>query len=300
MKEGSLTDLFEAIPKAQWISKIEADLKGQDRHDLFEKIAGDWKIDPFVHSEDLPEAEVNDLSFDRVGHAIPLQPIEVEDPYSANSDILHHLRNGAGSLLLKGNVINSLDHILENVDTDLAPVFSHDDLKGTRQVSDYIFVLQPGDRLIDQVVLWMTDLYQSERSGIITAELTDHIYHNITALRALRVLHDQLMSDLERDLSLTILADYQIDQSQDLAYNLQTSMPKVLAAILGGANHILSPRQIEVKDARWYHNLVHLLTLEAGLPLEKDLICGSFYLEKLTNQIADRAWDRFVNSFNNQ
>ncbi|MEM1324699.1 MAG: methylmalonyl-CoA mutase family protein [Bacteroidota bacterium] len=55
-----MSTLFSTFPKttkAEWLAKVERDLKGKSLDDLMWKVTDDWTISPFAHLEDMPDAK---------------------------------------------------------------------------------------------------------------------------------------------------------------------------------------------------------------------------------------------------
>lgn len=286
MTKSNLTS-FEPISKSDWLQKIIRDLKEDDVKDFLVSYGNDIYLDPFVHSEDLSNDLYNELIFSRQGHSIPMQRISTD-----KLDPLHALQNGAGALLVAGELKNEIN--LSQVDQDMAPTYFQDDEENSGQ-----FDLNEVDNFISNTAKWMTLNMKSPSDQALKCicKASNDFYLNIAGFRALRIVRDQLNMDLGSQFNeLILIAEYDIDEKEDLAYNLQASMNTVLAAFLGGANHILSPSNIKDDHHKWYHNLVHLLTLEAELPVAKDLVTGSTLLEKLTNQISDKIWEELKKS----
>lgn len=96
---------------------------------------------------------------------------------------------------------------------------------------------------------------------------------------------------------------YPGDYSDDLYSNMIRATTMAMSAVLGGAhrltvlpydtgreNQATYPRPFARRIAR---NVQHLLKLESGFGEMADPVAGSYYLEKLTAQLAQAAWEQF-------
>ena len=93
------------------------------------------------------------------------------------------------------------------------------------------------------------------------------------------------------------------DYTVDLYTNMIRATTMAMSAVLGGANRLtvlpydagreaeaVYPRAFARRVAR---NVQHLLQLESGFAELADPAAGSYYLEKLTAQLASSAWEKF-------
>lgn len=93
------------------------------------------------------------------------------------------------------------------------------------------------------------------------------------------------------------------DYTGDLYANMIRATTMAMSAVLGGANRLtvlpydagreaeaVYPRPFACRVAR---NVQHLLQLESGFAELTDPAAGSYYLEKLTAQLALSAWEKF-------
>ncbi|PPK85235.1 methylmalonyl-CoA mutase [Neolewinella xylanilytica] len=127
-------------------------------------------------------------------------------------------------------------------------------------------------------------------------------YIDIAKLRALRVLWANVL----KGFGITDAPPVTVAAHSDLAVltedrdqNLLLLTTQALSAVTGGADQLfLSPAEgAENKSTPFGHrmalNIQHLLRLESGLDAYADPAAGSYYLEKLTEQLVDAAWERF-------
>jgi len=87
---------------------------------------------------------------------------------------------------------------------------------------------------------------------------------------------------------------------RDESSNLLRLTTEAMSAVLGGVNslHVRSSESsVESpsdQSMRWSRNIQHLLRDECALHLAEDPASGSWYLETLCGQLAEKAWARFL------
>ena len=127
-------------------------------------------------------------------------------------------------------------------------------------------------------------------------------YVDVAKLRALRILWANVLRgfDIADAGPVTIAAHSDVATlTEDRDQNLLLLTTQALSAVTGGADQLfLSPAEgAEEKATSFGHrmalNIQHLLRLESGLDAYADPAAGSYYLEKLTEQLVESAWERF-------
>ena len=128
-------------------------------------------------------------------------------------------------------------------------------------------------------------------------------YVDIAKLRALRILWANVLKGFGiEDAPPTVIAAHSdaATLTQDRDQNLLRLTSQALSAVTGGADQLfLSPAEGADQPAtpfghRMALNVQHLLRLEAGLDRYADPAAGSYYFEKLTEELVNSAWDRFL------
>lgn len=274
---------FPPISKHEWLEKIKADLKGRELSDsnwhFSEKIA----FDPFVHADDISSSEFNHLIFNRSSQQIPLARISKED----SSNLTSQLNAGAGAIWTEQGVT-----LPEELNTNVVLTYSDDEVLNISIRTDDF------DNFSEAIVQGLrSSLMQEKYPRLIVVSMSDHIYLNIAALRAVRLMIDQLDRDLDGNLGeIKIAGVYESGDSDDVANDLQLTMPKVFAAYVGGADHIGPINISNVDSIKWYHNLVNLLCYESDISGDKDICAGAYLFERLTNLLADHMWESLRNA----
>ena len=120
----------------------------------------------------------------------------------------------------------------------------------------------------------------------------------IAKLRALSILWanlakayglEQGLPDLE-----VVLAEASHDKNENT--NMIRSTTQAMSAIIGGANRLIvrsASKECNTFTRRIARNVQHLLKMESYLDRVVDPAAGSYYIEALTTQLAQKAWDIF-------
>lgn len=124
----------------------------------------------------------------------------------------------------------------------------------------------------------------------------------IAKIRAFRLLWAHVMEayDIEDALPGIEIHTSLHTQEDDHHSNMIRSSSQAMSAVLGGCDRLLvypSDQAHGTPDAftrRVARNLQHLLKMESHLDWVIDPAAGSYYIEQLTEQLAERAWAQFV------
>lgn len=152
-------------------------------------------------------------------------------------------------------------------------------------------------------ILLATDLKGAEsiQFRIKTSPL---YFPEIAKLRALRILWHNLLDgyNLKNKPGALIFSEVEENPAADSPYNnLIISVSKAMSAVLGGADMILiHPFDASLQFSRRItRNIQHILRDEAHFGKVSDPAAGSYYIEKLTDEIAEKAWEIFGQIENN-
>lgn len=128
-------------------------------------------------------------------------------------------------------------------------------------------------------------------------------FPEIAKLRALRILWANLLNafELPANQKLVVISEtsFLFKTDHDIENNLIRNTAEALASIAGGANYLLihpHNRPFDESDSftrRMADNLFHILNEEASATAVADPAAGSFYIENLTDIIAEEAWSLF-------
>ncbi|TVR17415.1 MAG: hypothetical protein EA391_05020 [Balneolaceae bacterium] len=145
--------------------------------------------------------------------------------------------------------------------------------------------------------LLATDLKAAD--SILFRVNTGSLYFpEIAKLRALRVLWHNMMEawKVSGNPETLILSEIEKNDATDSPYNnLLISVTEAMSAVLGGTD-ILMIHPFDNENhfsGRITRNIHHILNEEAHFGKVADPAAGSYYVEKLTDEIAKEAWRRF-------
>jgi len=125
----------------------------------------------------------------------------------------------------------------------------------------------------------------------------------IAKMRALRLLWANLVEayGIEDAPFPRVMAHLAYEsQTDDVHQNMIRASTQAMSAVLGGADQLyVAPANASLKEQstpftrRIARNVQHILRLEAHVGRVSDPAAGSYYLEKLTQVLAEKAWSHF-------
>ncbi len=137
----------------------------------------------------------------------------------------------------------------------------------------------------------------------VSISLSDSYFLNIAKIRALKLLWKMLLKAWKQNHNtpLTISAHLtESTQTKDENFNKIKATAQSMAAVIGGVNQLYIYPSYSVKkksenlnQQRLGLNVQHLMELESHMTKVIDPSAGSFYIENLTDEIAERAWEKF-------
>ena len=130
-------------------------------------------------------------------------------------------------------------------------------------------------------------------------------FYEIAKIRAFKLLWLHILKAWNAPLVLPVTAVHFREEAytDDLYTNMIRATTMAMSAVLGGADRLtVSPYDAGREASATYppafgrriaRNVQHLLQLESGFGDIADPAAGSYYIEKLTQQLAARAWKEF-------
>ncbi len=337
----TLFSTFPTVTKAEWLAKVERDLKGKSLDDLLWSISDDWTISPFAHLDDLPEAPVSigrgkTTNSWEMGEQIVVQEVKVAnaiaraaleggvnalyfqlpDDFSQEdfSVLLQDIQLEWISTHFQGNSTTAFLNFLQTTSfnlrhlegswrgatettklTSVLPLFICQQVDGTsyfqgkeKTVEELTAILQD----INQTLQGFTD---HPRCPIqVSIGIGKSYFINIAKLRALHLLWQHLQTAYGIEMALVVeahvdTATYSDDQYQNM---IQISTQALSAVVSGVDRLFIAPADQEgtAFTRRIARNVQHLLQLESHLNHVVDPAAGSYYIEQLTEDLAERAW----------
>jgi methylmalonyl-CoA mutase len=138
-----------------------------------------------------------------------------------------------------------------------------------------------------------------------TLGISTDFFTEIAKFRALRILWARIVSEYEPEHAcshatwIDAVSTTRYYSAADANTNMLRGTTMAMSAILGGVNTVLiHPYDFHLKTKSGYgeriaRNISHLLKEEAHLDKILDVSGGAYYIETLTNEIADKAWQFF-------
>ncbi|TAD98943.1 MAG: hypothetical protein EAZ97_10010 [Bacteroidetes bacterium] len=202
-------------------------------------------------------------------------------------------------------LFNNQDFKIENLilKSKQAPNFTILSLTSSKtDLSDFVA------DVLAQANFWIENLANSgiEKSQIIQKiqfkiTLENRFFLEIARLKSLRILFVELAEfHLEKNIeSVNIFAQTTFDLSQnDPNWNLLSNNNQAMAGILGGCQSLcVMPHDAEkaVFSSRIARNVSNILKEESYFDKVYDPTAGAYYIDKLTDSLAESAWEKFKN-----
>lgn len=365
---ANLFSEFSAKTKAEWLAKVEKDLKGKPLDSL------DWSpfdgltMTPFFHPEDLPEAP-EPLADGRESNAWEIgELVHVDDVKKANRQAHEALRGGVTALgfvfenemsskNLKG-LLDGIGHeyvstnfyfkngvpqnfvadfhqfILEKkqdpskISGSISPSLKGGEgtfPKWKKSFPNFRFFPVRGENFykknkpaheLSQILGEANALFQSmTESGMAFPEVASSLQFSlaigtnyflaIAKIRALKLLWQNLAEGYgEPETECPPIEAHLAPESQNdnADTNKISTTTQAMAAIIGGADRLYLLPSDAYENAggtpftrRIARNVQHILQIESYLDRVADPAAGSYFIENLTDALAERAWALFPN-----
>lgn len=147
------------------------------------------------------------------------------------------------------------------------------------------------------------DLEKHHNQVQFSISIGDSYFVNIAKIRALKLCWQQILDawQIKSQVNPNIEAHLTITtQTDNENYNKIKATAQAMAAVIGGAKRLYIYPSDEIKDGlgtpfaqRIALNVQHLMQLESYMDRVVDPAAGSYYIENLTNQLAEAAWAAF-------
>ena len=369
---ATLFEKFQPVSKADWLAKVEKDLKGKPIDGLNWAINEAITLTPFAHSEDLTDTP-KPLTNQRKNNDWEIGvKVQVGNMQLANKEALNALMNGANAIafeLRKSPSKTELKTLLKDIELEwISTHFIFKQKSWKRFISFFLVYVEekgydgqklnctfsfkgkivanakdatrlqeitaqlpkvqlmtintrPLNRGTEKIV---TEIAQTLAQG--NAALTelneeglalnqfhsqvqfsiaigDSYFVNIAKIRALKLCWQQVLTAW--NISSPALPNIEAHlttatQTDNENYNKIKATAQAMAAVIGGAKRLYIYPSDEIKDGlgtpfaqRIALNIQHLMQLESYMDRVVDPAAGSYYIENLTNQLAEAAWKEF-------
>lgn len=360
---------FSPVTKAEWLAKIEKDLKGRPLSELNWQLDAPLSIAPFLHAEDF-DTKPEPILDNRTANTWSVgEDIEVADFAAANKQTLAALMAGVNAPRFVFDAFpteNQLSKLLENIELDYISTHFQEKtenrsplsfLKNFAQLAgdkaatltgavhydpfaDGRHDVQAATELIDwasenlpqfSVITINTERFHTNTEGVVSElanalsagenylkRLTDnglaidkitprlafrfqigHSYFvEIAKLRAFKLLWGNVLSAYQTAPTTPRLFAQTSVLSPDEDANIHKiqATTEAMSAVIGGIEVLtVAPSEASDFGRRIARNVQHLLSMESYLDRVADPSAGSYYIEKLTEQLAETAWAAFQN-----
>jgi len=167
--------------------------------------------------------------------------------------------------------------------------------KGTAQtIEELTHILRQTNILLKKIEAPQANSLQ------ISLTIGESYFINIAKIRAFKILWHNLMKAYQLDTPLHLEAHLDTNSlTDDPHQNMIQMSTQALSAIVGGVDRLfLTPAADSTTTftKRIARNVQHLFKLESHLDHVIDPSAGSYYIEKLTNEMVERSWEKFVAS----
>ncbi len=369
---ATLFEQFQSVSKAEWLAKVEKDLKGKPIDGLNWAINEEIVLTPFAHADDLTKPTPA-LSNQRATNSWEIGvKVQVGNMQLANKEAVNALMNGANAIafeLRKSPTKTELSTLLKDIELewisthfifkskswkrfmsvfldyvaaqkyDVAKVVCTFSFKGEvvenakdssrlaeianqlpkaqlmtvntrtlnrgteKVVAEIARTLAEGNAALialNQQGLAVNQYHQQIQFSI---SIGDSYFVNIAKIRALKLGWQQILDAWQ----ITTPAIPNIEahlttstQTDNENYNKIKATAQAMAAVIGGAKRLYIYPSDEIKDGlgtpfaqRIALNIQHLMQLESYMDRVIDPAAGSYYIENLTNKLAEAAWEKF-------
>lgn len=173
-------------------------------------------------------------------------------------------------------------------------------------ITEIAQLIQAGNEQL--IVLNKAGLALKEFQSIIQFAITlgDSYFLNIAKIRAIKILWQQVLQAWDKNLTAKAIIEVHLSkttQSEDEHYNKIRATAQAMAAVIGGAKRLYIHPSDAFKNGegspfeqRIAMNIQQLLQLESYMDRVIDPSAGSYYVEQLTDQVAEMAWKKFQES----
>jgi methylmalonyl-CoA mutase len=353
---------FEATTKAQWLARVERDLKGRPLAELAFDIPH-LNISPFAHADDFVGKNLEPIIGNATSNSWAIaENVEViNDNYKeANKQALTALMGGANALFFKLKTYptdNQLNTLLENIEFEYIethfnisseentllsflenfkkiilkkgkilrgsvstdskeipkqvllwikenlPLFKIMTIEGSlfhkgseQEVEELAQILLEGEKQLNYLKNNGLDINLFKSNIQFNISIGISYFIEIAKIRALKLLWGNVLKAYDATPSVpSIHAKISKDSFVEDAHKNKISVTtQAMSAVLAGVESLtIDPTEDSDFGKRISRNVQHLLQLESYLDRVADPAAGSFYIEQLTNQIAEAVWQRF-------
>ncbi len=168
-------------------------------------------------------------------------------------------------------------------------------------VDELLNLLQNGHQFLSTYDRFKIDLEEIAARLQFKLSLTADYFLSIAKIRAFRLLWGTVLEAYQLNASCTLLIEFDKKAyGEDPYKNMIAATTMAMSATMGGVDYLLvapasmgTTKEVSQFERRIARNVQHLMTMEGQLNHVIDPATGSYYIEHLSNEIAEKVWSRF-------
>lgn len=314
------------VTKEMIIAKIEKDLKGKTYQDFKFSIEG-IEMEPIYTSSEIME---NNMDLSPIN---PLWQIAqryiIEEPLIANKAMLKDLNEGVNALICDFSkhdkwTIEDMKLLFKDINIPYISLHIRGlGIESAQQFQNFIQSIIIGEDIITSDIfitenqrykkLMISDMDSICRAleelnrNILEAahyyfeiEIEQNYFYEISKIRALRLLWNKMMTFYKQDHKMYAIGicSHKSQEPKELNNNMIRNTLEAMSGIIGGIDVLYIRPYDESKEnikfsSRISKNIQMILQEESAFGLVSDPSKGSYYIERLTNAIAEKVWEKF-------
>ncbi len=166
--------------------------------------------------------------------------------------------------------------------------------------------IKKGNELLENINEAGLNISEYHAQIQFSISLNDNYFGSIATVRALKLLWQNVLTAWNKELIASSIINVHLTtktQTEDENYNKIKATTQAMSAVIGGVDRLyIYPSDGFVNEngtafsRRIGLNVQHLMEQESYLDRVIDPSAGSYFIEELTNRIAEKAWNEFKNS----
>lgn len=293
--------------KEAWKNRIIKDLKEKDFNELISNTEDGIEILPFYTTDDNHkyQLEIPTTSYqDCLNTAI----VKVSDAKAANAQAIQLLQKGIQAIIfdVENKDITQLDVdvLVQDIQAEYAPIFFDNYIQTSKHILEdkipkstisKIYVPQQKSK-VNELLYALLRIYHSDETQFrVHFIVGQNFFLEVAKFRAFRWLLAQLNRLHQSNKEITLIAETGFENRSDdvLENNILRNTTETMSAILGACfGIIVHPHENTNLSNRIARNVKNILSLESNFKIEEEFTKGSYYVEYLTYQLAQKTWDK--------
>ncbi|MDB5228920.1 MAG: mutA [Bacteroidota bacterium] len=311
MPLGSYENIFLQFPPSspeEWKHKIMSDLKGEPIDKISIHTREGIDILPFYTREDNKKYQL-DIPQKTNNSWLITERITVNDISSANLNALQALKMGSNAIIFdlqnRSLKTNEIKDLLKDILLDIAVVYFENYIAGNKDELESVVkesctkkIIIPKQETITEELVFALQHATDNNLNVTHFHFftcTDYFFE-IAKLRAFRWLWKQLCELNSIPYNIFIISETVVlhDKEKEEYNNILRNTTEAMSAILGGCDALIVNSHDKNETGfsrRLARNIHHILLHESYFDEINDAAKGSYYIEYLTYQFAQKAWE---------